>query len=104
MGPENEAEAEGGVDAAWPRYEGGKRLDRTWLKSRGAQRCMRCGERADIAQRVSRKCQQRGTGARDARMRAVTRPRALNRICKGARQRKFPSATECPACRADAAL
>ncbi len=88
---EAEEEEEGipGSDASWLAYAEGKKIGRVWVKRRGAQGCMHCGEDAYIATCLGHQCQVRNQALHNTCMRVVVWPRARNRMSKGVKQREF---------------
>ena len=95
---EEEEEGEGGVlfeddmdeDLEWLPHDAGKRIGRIWLKSRGASRCMHCGQDKFVHLCLSHLCQRRNMGIHNSGLPIVVWPQARIRMAKGWRQRELP--------------
>ena len=95
---EEEEEGEGGVlfeddmdeELEWLPHDAGKRIGRIWLKSRGASRCMHCGQDKFVHLCLSHLCQRRNMGIHNSGLPIVVWPQARIRMAKGWRQRELP--------------
>ncbi|CAK0814516.1 unnamed protein product [Prorocentrum cordatum] len=82
-------EGEPEEELMWLPEEMGKRAARGWVKARGGQRCTRCQQDKFVHACLSHSCQKRNQATRNQHMAIVVRPKARNRMSKGARQREF---------------